>query len=361
MTDQALIGHTGQWAGLQRAVQRGRIPQTLIISGAPGSGKMTLALRLGGLLLCQDPQDQEPCGNCRACHLLAGGNHPDFLVYRPLVAPENDPEKWVVAPEILEGSVFTIDQARRVGEDAQRRPLLGQRRVIVLNQIERATIDAQNALLKTLEEPVQGLSLLLLTANPNHLLPTIHSRAWHLPLSLVPDAMIIAWLRGLFPETGEETLLAAVQTARGRPGAAWRALRMPSGAGRQQEVQQMLGLIGSRQVVACLALTERTLSLGHTWWDEEIALEPDMDLRRGESKVVRSGVALVLDQLAAAYRATLSVPGGTVGVAPEGAAGVAAVAGALDQITKTRQYVLRNANTALALDVLYGRLIRLQA
>jgi DNA polymerase-3 subunit delta' len=95
---------------------------------------------------------------------------------------------------------------------------------MLINQAERMNVEAQNALLKTFEEPVNSLTIILLSDNPNQLLPTVLSRAWHLPLGLVADAEIRTWLQNAFdaPPTVVE---GAVRVDAGRPGAAWRELR----------------------------------------------------------------------------------------------------------------------------------------
>ncbi len=195
----SIVGHSKRWAALARAFAKGSVPQSLLISGPPQTGKETLAQRFAQLLLCPDtaPDDDglpAPCGHCRVCHQVEIEVFPDYKVFRPLVSAAREERDWVIAPDVLEGSILTVDVARRFGDEAMRRPSIGPRKVMIIVQSERMNIEAQNALLKTFEEPVRGLTIILLADNPSQLLPTVRSRCWHLPLGLSPDSEIEAWL-----------------------------------------------------------------------------------------------------------------------------------------------------------------------
>ena len=419
-----LIGHDKRWAALARAFARGIVPQTLLISGPPQIGKWTLALRYAQLLLCPQVHNTtnangetlpEPCGACRVCHQVKIETFPDFAVYRPIVSSAKEERDWVVAPEALEGSIITVDMARKFGNEALRKPSIGARKVMVINQADRMNMESQNALLKTFEEPVNNLSIILLTDNPSQLLPTVYSRCWHLPLGLVSEAQITAWLLNSDlddnspPKT--EWITEAVRVAAGRPGAAYRELRRlqsvaadnQSGSNlsnkasgkaakpaadagarfasdalsRFAQASQIVDRIMHSQPVGALGLTEEAVRLARLWWaqDQEAANDAK-DLKKGDAKVARSAVARFLDELSNAYRVrwvlsltqpvapgngTQHGPGrngaGTNGGGIVSARGEGVWADGLDQIRKTRHYILRNANTNLALDVMFGHLI----
>lgn len=121
--------------------------------------------------------------------------------------------------------------------------------------------------------------------------------------------------------------------------------------------------------VGALGLTEEALRLAKLWWDEDQAIaaqdgstpattDSKKELKKSDAKIVRSSIALFLDELAGAYRArwTRSVSAGFEST-PKATQQAARWSAGLDQIRKTRHYILRNANTNLALDVLFGRLI----
>ena len=384
--ESALIGHGPRWAALARAFAKGEVPQTLLISGAPQSGKWTFALRYAQLLLCPNVKSDEqglpaPCYHCRICHQIEIETFPDFVVMRPAVAAAKDSP---TAPEALDSSVIVIEMARDFSNEAARNPLVGKRKVMVINQAERMTHPAQNSLLKTLEEPGRGYTMLLLSSNPDQLLTTIISRCWHLPLGLAADAEITHWLGAQFSEASSDLIDEAVRVAAGRPGAAWRELRRLQRApasdkaagksargqeapaaetdvARSVQAAQIVERIRRSQPVGALALTEEALRLARLWWAEDQLDEATTASKKeikADAKVVRSGVARFLDELSTAYRTSWAAS--VKRAAPDGAQAVpeASVwADGLDQIRKTRHYILRNANTNLALDVMFGRLI----
>lgn len=381
-----ILGHDAKWQALQRAFARGQVPQTLLISGAAQVGKWTLARRYAQLLLCPNAQTgdestlngalPEPCGACRVCHQIEIESFPDFRVYRPTVSATNKQS----APEELDSSTIAIEQARSFFDEALYRPTNGPRKVMVLVQADRMNLQAQNALLKTFEEPVNGVSLFLLTDQPQKLLSTVRSRCWELRLGLVSDARIRSWLHTQFPAAQSTLLDEATRAAAGRPGAAWRELsRLNEAEGKQtsrfRQVMMLVDRIQKSSPVGALGLTESALQMADAWGDEDRTNDLKIDGERSEAEgkkvgriLVRSQIARLLDELSNAYRARwleslhfedLQRRGQPVAAKAPIAAPEVWGAG-LDQIRKTRQYILRNANTNLALDVLFGQLIAAQ-
>jgi hypothetical protein len=389
----SIIGHEARWAALARAFAKNEIPQSLLLSGPPCIGKWTLARRYAQLLLCPTPTLENdlpaPCGACRVCHQVAIETFPDFKVYRPLVASAEDERDWIFAPKAMSSSVLPISVARKFGGEAMRKPLAGARKVMVLVQADRMTDDAQNALLKTFEEPVPGLSIFLLCDNADELLATILSRCWHIPLGFASDTQITGWLRaGSTPgaqNVSEEHIALAVRAARGRPGVAQNEIARVLYAAQNSEgdsvlprpvqAEAFLAKILSSTPVGALGLTEEALRLAKAWWDEDQSIAAQSgstpglaaskkELKKGDAKIVRSSIALFLDELAGAYRTRWTSvlnashnARSTPGAAQQAMSEEARWSVGLDQIRKTRHYILRNANTNLALDVLFGRLI----
>jgi hypothetical protein len=389
LQDNPVIGHERKWQALQRAFARGQVPQTLLISGPAQVGKWTLARRFTQLLLCpnvpQPPQPvgekstlPAPCGHCRTCHQVEIETFPDFRVFRPIVGEAKDEKDWIAAPSALEGSIFTVEMARKFGDEAMRRPMVGTRKVMMIEQAERMNMQAQNALLKTFEEPVPGLTIIFLADNPNQLLPTVLSRCWHLPLGLTTDSMIELWLHAQYPSASGEQREQAIRIAGGRPGAAWRELKRlelaqstsdedearTTGGSRFAQSQALVEKIMRSQAVGALALTEEALKLSKQWWAEDMEVEPargpsgaSSELKKADAKIARSSIARFLDELSNAYQARWRE---SLRAGGQSAQSVIWSDG-LDQIRKTRHYILRNANMNLALDVLFGRLIAAQA
>jgi len=142
---------------LRLAMEKGRIPNSLIFSGPRGVGKRRLALLLAQGLNCERGT-VEPCGECRACRKIAEDKYPDVVVVKP------------------EGQSIKIEQMQDVRQGAYIRPLEARQRVFIIPEAEKMTPDAANCLLKILEEPPAYSHLILVTSMAHLILPTIRSR-----------------------------------------------------------------------------------------------------------------------------------------------------------------------------------------
>ncbi|HIU33028.1 MAG TPA: DNA polymerase III subunit delta' [Candidatus Pullichristensenella excrementigallinarum] len=153
------IGHGAEVEHLMRSVQAGRIVHACILAGPQGGGKRSLAEILVGAALCASPEkEKRPCGFCPACKRVAAGTHPDILNIRP------------------EGKSIGVEAVRAMIQFLSTKPYEGGCQAVVVEQAEKMTPSAQNALLKTLEEPSGEAMVLLLTDAPGALLSTIRSR-----------------------------------------------------------------------------------------------------------------------------------------------------------------------------------------
>src|SRR5512143_1191784 len=182
MTSSAwpVIGHEWAVLSLDRAVADDRPAHAYLISGPPHIGKTTLARSLALALNCRSSNAARPCGQCRSCQLINAGKHPDVQQIEP------------------DGARVKIDQVRALQHDLALRPVEGRYRVAIFDQFEVATTEAQNALLKTLEEPPDYVVLIVLASDSEWLLPTIVSRCQQVPLrpltiTQVREALIKNW------------------------------------------------------------------------------------------------------------------------------------------------------------------------
>lgn len=162
---------------LRRLLARDRLPHALLFDGIPGCGRQTVCRALTAALLCEQPQDGDACGECRACLLVAQGNHPD-VVSLPHDSEEDHPdsERSERAREQLKADSVRELIEMRVWES----PLIGKRRVFILPSVERlqrAQAKGANALLKALEEPPPSVFFLLTSASAAGVMTTIRSRA----------------------------------------------------------------------------------------------------------------------------------------------------------------------------------------
>jgi len=154
-----VIGHSRLIGLLKRSVAGGTLPPSLLFAGPSGVGKRKTAVALAQALNCLTPCDGDACGECAACRRIARGVHPDVGIIEP-----------------VETGVIRTDQVRLFIERATYRPFEGNRRVVIIDDADTLMEQAQNALLKTLEEPSASSAFILVTARPDVLLPTVRSR-----------------------------------------------------------------------------------------------------------------------------------------------------------------------------------------
>ena len=144
-------------------LRRGRLPQATLFTGPDGVGKKTLALSLAALANCKDRKEDELCGKCSSCVKEAAGYHPDILLFEP------------------HKNLIRIDRMRELNREVQFRPFEGRLRFFIIDQAETMTEEAANCILRTVEEPPETSRIILVSAFPHRLLPTIRSRCQVFP------------------------------------------------------------------------------------------------------------------------------------------------------------------------------------
>ena len=184
-----LVGHRRLVELLSRSVERDSLPPSLIFSGPEGVGKRLAATAVAEAINCLRPERGrmfDACGRCPACRRIGRGVHPDVLG----LGPDDS------------GSI-KIEQAREIIDRAAYRPFEGRRRVVIVDPADALGVPAQNALLKTLEEPPSASIFILVTARPDALLPTVRSRCPRLrfgPLSPAEVAGVLIARHGMADE-----------------------------------------------------------------------------------------------------------------------------------------------------------------
>lgn len=168
---------------LRAAITADRLPHGLIFAGPAGVGKATTARALATIFLCESHKTAAACGKCESCRGMSAGVHPDYhIIVRQLIR-----------------FIKSENKARDVSVDVIREYLLapagnkavmGRGKVFVIEEAELMNPQAQNALLKTLEEPLGRTLIVLITNQPNLLLPTIRSRCQFLKFSSLPDDLV---------------------------------------------------------------------------------------------------------------------------------------------------------------------------
>jgi hypothetical protein len=168
----------------RQAAARGRHGRTLLVQGPPGAGKDAFVDDLLALAFCTDTEpEQGPCNLCRGCRDARGRSHPDLVI--------GSPERW---REMRSTGESIVAAARRWLLEAAGAPVVAPRRVVLIERADRAGEQIQNALLKSLEEPTDRHTYILVADEPSRLLPTIRSRSQPLRIGPVPRADLTAFL-----------------------------------------------------------------------------------------------------------------------------------------------------------------------
>jgi DNA polymerase III subunit delta' len=170
-----LTGNTRVKEALQRMITSGRLPGALLFAGEEGVGKKRFALEVARALNCRTPKDGEACGVCSACVRIKKLNYPereDADEWTQIIWTDHPDVGLVVAPK----RVLRVEQMRQIEKEANFRPFEGKARVFLIDEADKLNDASANALLKVLEEPPRTSHLILITARPAMLLPTILSR-----------------------------------------------------------------------------------------------------------------------------------------------------------------------------------------
>ena len=172
-----VVGHRDVIRYIQNAVKQNKLSHAYILNGQRGSGKKLLA-RLFAMTLQCESGDADPCGECRSCVQTKNGNQPDIITVKH--------EK--------PASISVDDIREQLNGDIMIKPYSSPYKIYIIPEADLMTVQAQNALLKTLEEPPEYAVIFLLTENGDGLLPTIRSRCVMLKLRNIKDKLVKKYL-----------------------------------------------------------------------------------------------------------------------------------------------------------------------
>lgn len=331
-----IVGHEWAVAALRQAIATERVPHALLFAGPPGVGKRTLARTLMQALECTaaDTNDR-PCGKCRPCVQIAAGNYPDVRVIEAERAGGGQKQ---------DRRDISIDQIRALQHQVSLKPYEGRWVIGLIADAQEMSDAAANCLLKTLEEPQAHAVLILTAPDVGQLLPTIVSRCQVFslrPLSVQRTGQALAGQFGLAAD--QAGVLAHLSG--GRLGWALRAARDEGALGeRRQQLDVLLQLTASRRsqrLEQAQAMSDDfakgqdgrdavqgMLDLWATWWRDVL--------------LVQHGC---MDQVTNADRSD-ELQHAARGYVP------LQVSRFLADIIRTRDYLDRNVNARLALEVL---------
>lgn len=173
-----IVGQEPLKEHLENAIKMDKVSHAYVINGDKNAGKEFIAKIFAMALQCENRQGIEPCGECHSCKQALSGNHPDII----FITHEKP------------GTIGVDDIRRQINNDVAIKPYKGPRKIYIMNEGEKMTVQAQNALLKTLEEPPEYAVLLILASNVDSLLPTVLSRCVLLNMKPAKDAQIKKYL-----------------------------------------------------------------------------------------------------------------------------------------------------------------------
>jgi DNA polymerase-3 subunit delta' len=321
-----VVGHAWAVEHLKRCLEYGRIRHAYLISGPAGIGKTTLARAFAQAVNCLD-EDNRPCGECRACKLIARDGYADVNIIQ------------------ADGNTLKIEQVRDMQHMLSLRPVEARYRVVILRRFHEASGPAMDALLKTLEEPPPYVILLLTADTTDNLLPTIKSRCQPINLRLLPATTVRHALETRWQVEPDRAALLA-QLCGGRVGWAVRAAADESLLAQRAALLDMLEKAMGLSRVGRFALSESlskdrealqaALDLWQSYWRDVLLL-----IHSTVTPVTNRDRRHAIEQIAATVK-------------------VEDVRRTLAAIQRTSRYVAQNVNARLAVEVLMLDLPRLQ-
>lgn len=169
MSFENLVGNEKNKVIFNKIVKTNNVLHSYLFSGPEGVGKKEFAIEFSKMIMCLN--DEKPCNNCKSCIQFQDNNNPDFKIIES------------------EGTI-KIEQIRNMQEKIYEKPINARKKIYIIDDAEKMTIEAQNCLLKTLEEPPEYIVIILISSNDNNLLNTIKSRCMEIDFKLIESNVL---------------------------------------------------------------------------------------------------------------------------------------------------------------------------
>ncbi len=197
-----VVGHEKIKNVLMSSVKEDRVGHAYIFEGPQGVGRKSMAEAFASSIMCENPEDGIPCGNCKSCMMCKSGNHPDVQI---ITNQLYDPSKK--STDVL------VDTVRNMKKDVYIKPYLAEHKVYIVPNADTMNVYAQNSLLKVLEEPPEYCTIILIAENANMFLPTILSRGVQLKFSPIAKDLVKDYIEANYPELGSNALAIAAMSS----------------------------------------------------------------------------------------------------------------------------------------------------
>ncbi len=231
-----LLGNEETKKRIGRAIENGTVPHAFLIGGPSGSGKSTLATEMAAALNCEmkdNPGSPLPCGRCSSCQRIYDGNYPDVK----LLAKNKDK------------ATLGVEPVKEFREDMFLSSTESEHKIYIIDDAECMTPEAQNALLKVLEEPPRSVTIILLAKECDRILTTIKSRAQYIAMSRFDDETLIEELIKSSSEaramraTAKDRFMGLIMSADGRLGLAKSLISKRLSDENEEEREEIIQLI----------------------------------------------------------------------------------------------------------------------
>ena len=228
-----IIGNEKNKEILANAIKTNKISHSYIFNGIEGIGKKIFAKEFAKKILCLE--HKENCNKCKSCIEFDTNNNPDFY----LLEPENDNKK------------IKIEQIREMQRRIQEKPIISSKKVYIIENSDTMTVEAQNCLLKTLEEPPEYATIILICSNENNLLNTIKSRCTKINFDPIPNENIKVFLKKLnSEETTNDDIIEIYQ------GSIGKAIKLKEKKELYENIKKIIEKIKEKDLIEVIQISE---------------------------------------------------------------------------------------------------------
>ena len=218
-----IVGNRDIKKSLENAIKIGKISHSYLFIGTQGIGKKKIAKEFSKAILCLNKNE---CNSCKSCIEFDSENNPDFQIIEP------------------QGTSIKIEQIRELQKKVAEKPIISDKKIYIIDECDKMTKEAQNCLLKTLEEPPQYVIIILIGANESAILSTVKSRCSVIHFQNISDEEISTYLKqNLNVEIKDDLLLKACG------GSIGKAIQLKDNQDTYLELQKILSNLGKADII----------------------------------------------------------------------------------------------------------------